>query len=291
MSQLKAMSRSIVGFTRLDWITSIHRPTPATSVAAPPTGEPDLVVLCSWAGAASKHIAKYTHGYTELFPNATILLLESSFSAMLFDPDVKTSSDLVAAYQRDRLYDLSSNDKRRIVLHTFSNGGANNATSLAVRMNAQGKELHFDRVVLDSCPGQAELWSAATAVSFALPNRFFVRAIGWYIIYLAVVLYMLVVEAFRLENPISRIRRHLNDARLFPRNIPRLYLFTKGDILVKHQDVHDHVEEARRKDYSVVREVLFETAPHCAMLNENPKRYWEAVKAHIVGDDAHFAQI
>ena len=88
-------------------------------------------------------------------------------------------------------------------------------------------------------------------------------------------------RTFRLDNTVSRIRRQLVDKSLFPLDVPRLCVYSEGDKMVGSRDVHDHVEEARRVGYDVVKEEKFLKAPHCSMLTEDAGRYWDAVQGLI----------
>ena len=50
----------------------------------PPDALPEqLVILCTWMGAADKHIARYVDLYKRNVPTARILLLESVVSSMI----------------------------------------------------------------------------------------------------------------------------------------------------------------------------------------------------------------
>ena len=270
----------INGFAKINDVVSIYRP-PAISkstqsdIASQP---PRLIVICSWMGAASKHITKYTDGYRQVFPETTILLIQSTLYTFTFGYDLTPAVELIGSFAKDA-------GKGPIVLHAYSNGGANNATLLTKHLKENCSLLAFDKMILDSCPGRAELASGTRAVTLSLPNQYFVRTVGWYLVYLTLLIYKLANEALHIEDAVSRIRRNLNNTELFPQATPRLYLYSQGDAMVDFGDVHDHADEARQSGYKVVGELLFSKAPHCALLNENPERYWDAVKAHVTGDD------
>lgn len=270
-------------FSSLDAITSIHRPV-STSTDTDPT-QPALVVICSWLGAAPKHIAKYTNGYKLLFPKSTILLIRAEISGFFLGSDLTSACDAIESV----IYDSVSETKGPIVLHAFSNGGATNAIRLATQLAQRHIRLPFDTLILDSCPGRVELISGTDALAHSLPNQAIIRDLGWYLVFVAFRLYALVFVVFQFENPGSRLRRLLNDPSLLG-STPRLYLYSKGDAIVDFHHIHEHAEEARCRGYAIVREVSFEKAPHCALLNEDSGRYWGAVSAHISGDGARFKQ-
>ena len=236
-------------------------------------------------GAASKHIAKYTNGYQRLFPEAAILLIQSSLSGMFLGCDLDPAFEVIQSYIQDSQADSKKDVKRLIVLHAFSNGGASNAIWLAKQLLQTHDELPFDSLILDSCPGRAKLASGTRAVTLSLPNQYLVRVVGWYVVCAALFTYMLVFNALSIEDDITRLRRSLNDAKLFSQKLPKPYIHSKADLMVDSRHVHEHAEEARQRGYATVREELFESAPHCALLNEDSERYWTNVKAHVMSDD------
>ena len=52
-------------------------------------------------------------------------------------------------------------------------------------------------------------------------------------------------------------------------------------------DVHKHALEAEEKGYLTVRETVFETSSHCALVNEDREKYWNSVKVLAVGGSAN----
>lgn len=268
------------GFSKLSDITSLYRPNTATK-SSTDASSLRLIVLCSWMSAAPKHIQKYTDGYRRLFPDATILLIEARLPSMFLGSDLTAAGEFLDSYVNKAASD-SRTEKQHIALHAFSNGGGNNTVWLAERLIKQYGRLPFDSVIFDSCPGQAELASTTRAITLSLPNQYLLRTIGSYFIYLLVLFYKVINQAIGAENTIAWIRRVLNDATIFAPTTPRLYLYSEGDALVRWQDVHEHAEDARKKGFSVVREEKFFKAPHCALLNEDSSRYWNAVKGHIL---------
>lgn len=272
------MSRSeIPNFSKIDDITSLYRPPQAngnTTPSSPTTDGPCLVVLCTWMAAAPKHIAKYTEGYRTLYPQAEILLIQAPLPAMFFGSDLTGALNYLAQYA-----EKTELTRRPILLHMFSNGGARNACDLTSRLyELYGRNL-VDVMVLDCCPGRGDLKGATNAMAYSLPKQPVVRFLGWYMLYATLCIYLVITIVFGFEDIIIRIRRILNDQKILAKGIPRLYLYSKADALVRSQDVHDHVEEALRAGYLGVREEVFTVAPHCALLNEDASRYWDAVKA------------
>lgn len=274
------LEAEIPGFTKLSETISIYRPAQTKKLNdGMSLLSPSLVVLCTWMGAASKHITKYTNGYQKIYPHyTTLIVVRTSLHGMFSGFDLTPARDMILEVARNKF------DGGSIVLHAFSNGGA--ITSIRLRKSLiemlPGRPI-FDKVVLDCCPGTADLESATRAITFSLPTHPLIRRVGSWIIWLALISYMMFHEVLQMENSINRMRRQLNEAAMFPLNIPRLYLYSKADRLVGWRDVHTHIEDAMQLGYLHVREISFDEAPHCALLQENPERYWKSVNAHITG--------
>ena len=270
------MSGTLVdGFTRLNDITSIYRPDQSEKVTAA-TG-PCLIVYCSWMGAATKHIAKYIEKYKQLFPDASILLIESTLTDMFTGSDLAPACNVINSFAKS-----SDGQDPYIVLHAYSNGGANNATWLADRLLQTTERLPFSKLILDCCPGKGEATSVTQAITMSLPKQPLIRVIGSWLIYSTCVVMMSIYIALGWEDTISRIRRRFNDANMFSTEMPKLYLYSENDALVNWEHVHEHAEDAKQKGY-LVREEKFTKAAHVALLIEDNDRYWNAVKDHILG--------
>ena len=66
-------------FEKLTDAISYHRPHPSEGRQEPKDG-PTLIVLCTWMSAHRKHISKYTSHYRLKYPNADLLIIESSIA-------------------------------------------------------------------------------------------------------------------------------------------------------------------------------------------------------------------
>lgn len=276
--------RPLREFNRLNDLVSIYRPEGSNTKIAPNSTSltPGLIVLCSWVGAATKHIAKYTNGYKHLFPDASILLIQSTVFGMVSRADISPAYEIVHSFVENSVSESSTDDKNSMILHALSNGGANNAVWLATDFLEKHGHLPFDKTILDCCPGRAEISAISRGITLSLPNQYVIRTIGSYMIYFTTAWFMFTIRVLHIEDTISRIRRSLNDPELLARSTPRLYLYSKADTMVRFEDVHGHSEDARQAGYEVVREEVFEQAPHCALLNEGGKRYWDSVTTHIL---------
>ena len=66
------------------------------------------------------------------------------------------------------------------------------------------------------------------------------------------------------------------NSRSFP-PAPRLYLYSKADLIIPGEEVAAHVKEARARGVEVAEEV-FERSPHVSHARTEPERYWAAVR-------------
>jgi hypothetical protein len=96
-------------------------------------------------------------------------------------------------------------------------------------------------------------------------------------------LFYLAIFVCQFESVLTRSRRCLNDPEMFGLDVPRLYVFSKADELVPYGDVQVHAEDARKKGYAEVRQVLFEDSAHCAHAMAHKDEYWGAVEGVVEG--------
>ena len=203
-----------------------------------------LIIVCTWLGAAPKHIAKYIAVYQNIAPRARILLIQSNVPVLVSSyarqraaivPAVSTVLETLAecsypsvldenddrkgdgnAIHRDRnsLHRKSSanqNTRPKILLHMFSNGGTNTATQFFFVLNERlHAPLPLYGMLYDSCPAKGTYWKDHRAMVYSLPKDIFSRTLGNIVVH--IILLMLHTEiACGLENPSSLLRRILLD--------------------------------------------------------------------------------
>ncbi|KAK4132665.1 hypothetical protein BT67DRAFT_457176 [Trichocladium antarcticum] len=144
------------------------------------TPPPDLIILTSWTGAASKHVAKYTAAYNNLYPGVPILLITTALS----DLCLRSTKTKLAALAPAITYLLSPSHSptaaprfAACLLHAFSEGGAHKAVLLAraylaaTTITTRPQRLPVAAFLLDSTPGCASYRRARTAFARALPGH------------------------------------------------------------------------------------------------------------------------
>ena len=285
---------------------------PRTSLYTPPKPRSGyLVILCTWLGAARKHIAKYTALYRCIAPNTRILLIESSVGILTstfarrrrvvnFAPAAAAVLDTLAKckhhsppYFEEPLSgcldceEPSSQNRRstipsrhagpKILLHIFSDGGMNSATHLLrVLRSRMDEPLALTGLIFDSCPGKGtSYWQTFDAMVLSFPKTIAWRFLGSLVIH-CFLIFLAVYVAFGNENPMALWRRtpleESNPAA------GAIYLFSKEDRMIDWADIEEHADEARRKGWTV-KEVLFEGSGHCAHLAMDGRRYVGAVNS------------
>lgn len=246
---------------------------------------PSLIVLCTWMSANRKHIAKYTEQYRQTHPEAEILVVESSIADIFYRTNKTQQTRLCLARDivKSHLTTTNNGKQPRILLHVFSNGGAQTAVQLATSLPPSQRPHAFSALILDSCPGEATYARSVQAMSLSLPKNPFAQYLGPPLIHLTLCLFYLAIFVCRFETVITRSRRLLNDPEMFGLGAPRLYIFSKRDELVPWGDVESHAEDAGRRGYLGGGRVCFEDSAHCAHAMVHREQYWGAVEALLEG--------
>ncbi len=285
---------------------------PGTFLYTPPMPRSgQLVILCTWLGAARKHIAKYTALYRSIAPNARILLIESSFGILAstfvrqqrfikfvpaaaavldtvaeckhhFPPHPKESAngppdDEKTGPQIRQSTPSSSQAQPKILLHVFSNGGMNSATHLLQVLRSRMDEpLVFTGMLFDSCPGKGtSYWQSFDAMVLSFPRNVVWRFLGALAVH-CFLIFMAIYVVCGNENPVTFWRRMPLEESSPARGV--CYLYSKQDRMIQWIDIEQHAEEARSQGWRV-KEILFEGSGHCAHLNMDRRRYLEAVNS------------
>lgn len=264
---------------------------------------PDLIIITSWTGAIPKHIAKYTQSYNQLFPNTPIMVITTNIADLawhrtktklqVLDPAVQylatttttspTSSPLTPSLT-SFTSPANSPKFQSILLHAFSEGGANKAVCLAqaYQFHTSGHRLPIGAFIFDSTPGTPRYSSNVAAFRRSLPQNRFAQTIGLpfgaCVLGVTWVIFCIVVGYD--NNLISKTRRALNDASLWEvgHDVPRTYLFSEKDDLIWWKDVEDHGVTSANVCGARSLLVRFKDTGHCGHARGNEEIYWGAVK-------------
>ena len=132
----------------------IHRPGSANVRDGLPSGgnlrAPNLILLFSWTGAQSNHIAKYTSSYRSIFPATTIIVITTS----VHDVICRTSRQRHRALKPAIAMVTSSFIlSTQILVHAFSEGATSAVQFAKAFIATTGRRLPISALLLDSCPG------------------------------------------------------------------------------------------------------------------------------------------
>lgn len=269
------------GFTKLApaiWLRE-PAPSPSTPLSSLPSGlpPPSLVVLCTWVGAQSKHIAKYVAEYLGRYPAATLLVLESNLADMTYRGDGAQQARLGSARHVLQAHLQPGLTGGGIVVHAFSNGGAQCAAQVVAALPPAHRATAFRAFVFDSCPGEASYTRSANAILLPLAKSPILKLLAFPFIHLLLCLIFIADHVFGFENVVARARRRLNSSAYIGHAVPRLYIYSSADQMVPAPDVEAHAEQARRASYSDVSNLRFEESGHCAHASRYAEEYWGGI--------------
>ncbi|KAJ4413928.1 hypothetical protein N0V82_008233 [Gnomoniopsis sp. IMI 355080] len=263
--------------------------------------QPALIIICTWlGGATSKRIQRYTLGYNRLWSKTNILLIQTDPMEYAFYGKSTLSRKLLPATGEIRkLVEANArcntkssptssssspgaNGATEILLHVFSNGGANIATQLVTSINkilslvGERSPLELRQIVFDSCPGDPDTSAIYRAAAQSVPHAHPLRPLGCAFLYL-VVAGIAGLEAVGIRKRLGRtMRAQFNDPAVFDKLASRLYLTSNGDVMMDTRDVQAHRDEALARGLRTGT-VVFKRAGHCALVLEDEAVYWGAI--------------
>lgn len=267
------------GFTKLAPAIWLRESSRSPSLPPVPSGlaPPSLVVLCTWVGAQPKHIAKYVAEYLGRYPAAALLVLESNLADMTYRSDGAQQACLGPARHVLQAHLQPGLTREGIVLHAFSNGGAQCAAQVVAALPPAHRATAFRALILDSCPGEASYTRSANAILVPLAKSPVLKLVAFPFIHLVLCLIFIADRVFGFENVVARARRRLNSSDYIAHDVPRLYIYSSADQMVPAPDVEAHAEQARRAGYSYVVNLRFEASDHCAHASRYVEQYWGGI--------------
>jgi len=246
---------------------------PGQGVTSTSPDAPELILIFGWMNARLPHIHKYTELYHRTYPSATQLLVRS-FGDYLYASSRTVPRDLLPVAKI-----LSEYQQKRVLVHTFSNGGCLMLISLADALSTLSQSptpIPASAVVLDSCPGDSNPMSSARAFSavtnplFQWPLRAFMLAIFC--------TYWLYRRITFKGDYFDAMRRKLLDPQVLSHGGPRTYIYSYADKLINPKAVEVHAADAKRLGLHANLE-KFENTPHVNHLGKgNQERYFDVVR-------------
>ncbi|KAH8901055.1 DUF829-domain-containing protein [Thozetella sp. PMI_491] len=251
---------------------------------------PKTILLYTWGDAHPKHVTKYTDGYRKLYPLARIVLVQCTMMEAMFYPSAKHHLTMLPVLDAALLPQAETDrppDGDGLLVHVMSNSGTTVFISsiLAYQKLRQTTNppppFPHALLIFDSAPGSLSplsdimRWGRALAVGAAsrLPVPLFL-AQG--------ICVVLVAIALGLSSLLGGteigwlIMTGIRDSNLISFETPRLYLYSKGDVLVAWETVEQHIAEVKSMGFQCTSHV-FEESPHVGHARMYPERYWGAI--------------
>ncbi|KAK8091430.1 hypothetical protein PG997_001791 [Apiospora hydei] len=251
-----------------------------------------LIVLCTWMGAADKHIAKYADIYRQKAPGAKILLLKSAVGSMVSSyasqrramrPAQQVVCQLLQEHYSLQRGGASSNEQPRILLHMMSNGGANSATNLLVDLEGRLQApIPVVGLICDSTPNASSWKNTCHAFMYSFPCGFPVNILTTAFVYATITL-LYVWIAMGNEPPEDYWRRSVLDGKLV-RCRQVCYVASKIDKMTDWRDVVSHAAVARKMGW-MTKEIIVDDTPHCNHISKHEEVYVNAVSNVWEGRD------
>jgi hypothetical protein len=120
-----------------------------------------------------------------------------------------------------------------MLLHIFSEGGANKGCELATAYRAAtGTYLPISAIYLDSTPGHPHFLRLYSALAKSFPPTPAPEQLATVVVFVVSGLVWVVYHVFvgYENNPVSRSRKQLLDPGLFSLMVPRCYVYSTGTL-------------------------------------------------------------
>ena len=267
------MGDRVLGFVRLSADVSLLESNSQSPDASNKTNSPGTVVVLAWMGAHPRHVAKYTSRYSQLYPNARILMITPSWGDFVYRPARTQQKRLAPAVDA-----LLAKGADKILVHLFSNGGSKQLTNLtAAYLKQTGRLLPVQALVLDSAPGRGAFWQSIRVLLLTLPRQWYLRPLLFAFTFLLVGTFWLAKHLTGSKDVLDQLADDLNDPQLMVQGAKRCYIYSESDESVSARDVEEHADEARRKGWLVSTEKFVGSA-HVGHMRLDGARYWEIVE-------------
>ncbi|KAG9316047.1 hypothetical protein JVU11DRAFT_3712 [Chiua virens] len=245
-------------------------------------------------GALTRHLLHYSRKYAELYPLATQIIVKCGASFVwTFDkakknrllPVVEALEGLGCLPTTNSANQESTRIRPRILVHSFSNGGGIQLTTLGRLLSSKYPSIpdfskqFVSALVIDSAPSIGNFRTIRLAFSIAIRNPV-ARYISLAIIYFLHALRLTLQIVLGMDMMAVQYIKTLQQPHFLPwtnSQTPRLYVFSKKDEVVPWQEVQRHAEAAKMARLTVRCE-LYEESAHVAHMRLDPKRYWGSIQ-------------
>ncbi|KAJ5715259.1 uncharacterized protein N7483_012440 [Penicillium malachiteum] len=267
-------------FPHINKIVSIQDPVndvppPAEGLRlskALPDASPQTILFLSWGDAKSRYIEKYTSLYSELYPEARIILVETGMADFFWRPE-STQRKVVDPVVKM----LGKVTDNTLLVHVMSNAGSTRWAGInKAYFQSTGRTLSSASTILDSAPGRAHFQQTWASLTQSLPRAFLPRMILGFVF--GTVLCIMHLGKLVLPGPdiYDYVRAQMNDTTAAVDGTRRCYIYSEKDEIIAWEDVEEHAKDAQQKGWSV-EQVKFQGSTHVGHMKQDPEMYRQAI--------------
>ncbi|KAJ5986313.1 hypothetical protein N7451_010678 [Penicillium sp. IBT 35674x] len=266
--------------SRVNKIVSIQ--DPANDVAplaeglrpskALPGASPQTILFLSWGDAKYRYIEKYTSLYSELYPEAKIIIIETGMADFFWRPE-SAQCKLIEPVVKI----LGELDDDTLLVHVMSNAGSTRWAKINKQyLQSTGRTLSSAVTILDSAPGRAHFKQTWASLVQSLPRTLLPRMVLGFVF--GTVLCIMHLGMLVLPGPdvYDSMRAQMNDTAAAVKGTRRCYIYSEKDEIIGWEDVEEHAKDAQRKGWSV-EQVKFQGSTHVGHLKQDPAMYRQAI--------------
>jgi hypothetical protein len=235
-------------------------------------------LFLSWGDANARHIEKYTNLYSEIYPEAKIIVVKTVIADFFWRPE-QTQTKMVEPVVKM----LGEEADDTLLVHVMSNAGSKRwCTINKSYFESTGRSLSNAVTILDSAPGRSQFKQTWAALARSLPKAYVPRlALG------AVLGFVLcIMQASKRIFPAIDVwetsRVLMNEPAGTVKGARRCYIYSEEDDVIGWEDVEEHAREAQRNGWDV-EFVKFRGSTHVGHFQKDPEKYRETIEKAWVG--------
>lgn len=271
---------TLPSFSRVNTILSIQDPSNDVAPSAEglrsskalPGSSPQTILFLSWGDAKTRYIQKYTSLYSELYPEAKIIVVETGMADFFWRPE-STQRKLIEPVVK-MLGELNDDT---LLVHVMSNAGSTRWAKInKLYLESTGRTLSSAVTILDSAPGRAHFKQTWASLVQSLPRAFLPRIVLGCIF--GCVLCIMHLGMLVLPGPdvYDSMRAQMNDTTAAVKGTRRCYIYSEKDEIIGWQDVEEHAKDAQQKGW-LVEQVKVQGSTHVGHLKHDPEMYRQAI--------------
>jgi len=239
---------------------------------------PQTILFLSWGDASARYIEKYTNLYTEIYPNARIIIVKTGMAEFFWRPE---STQLKLAEPVVKMLSEEADDT--LLIHVMSNAGSKQwCTINKSYFESTGRTLSNAVTILDSAPGRSQFKQTWAALTRSLPKAYVPRlALGTILGFV-----LCVMQASKFIFPAIDVwetsRVKMNEPEGTVKGARRCYIYSEEDDVIGWEDVENHARDAQQKGWEVEL-VKFQGSTHVGHFKQNPEKYRETIEKTWAG--------